>query len=68
MKTIKLISLSLMFVVGTCVFFIFAKRPADERPETITLRVFQQFEGKKVAWVDYGNSKIEITELDGAYR
>ena len=68
MKRIKLISLLFVFVFGSTVFFIFAKSPANDKPETIVMRVFQQFGGKKIAWVDYGNSKIEITELDGAYR
>jgi hypothetical protein len=63
MKKIKLFSLLSLFVIVAGVLFIFAKKPGAEGPETIMVKCYQA--GKQIAWVDYGNGRIEETKLDG---
>lgn|ERR1017187_5033687 len=66
MKKIKMISLLTLFVLVAGSFFIFAKRPVDNKPETVMVKTFYHGNGLKAdvtAWVDYGNGKIENTEL-----
>jgi len=64
-KHLKLLSLLSLFVIASATFFIFAKRLVDDRPETVMVNVFQKYYGKDVAWIDYGNSKIVKTDIDG---
>ena len=66
-KHLKLISLLSLFIISATSFFIFAKRPGEDKPETVVVRVFQKNLGKRLVWTDYGNSKIEQKEIDGFY-
>jgi|GEM_PF-6697235 len=61
-KNIKLISLLSLFIISATTFFIFAKRPADDKPETIMVNEYH-YGNANIAWVDYGGDKIEKTEL-----
>ena len=56
-KHLKLISLLSMFIIATTTFFIFAKRPAQDKPETVMVKVY-------IGYIEtyFGNDKIE--ELD----
>ena len=63
-KHLKLISLLSLFVIATTTFFIFAKRPADDKPETIMVRVYPgDLFAKPVVAVYNGGDKIEKTEF-----
>ncbi len=62
-KHFKIISLLSLFVIASTTFFIFAKRPADDKPETVIVKVFGGSNlGKSLINVYYGNNKIEETK------
>jgi len=67
-KHLKLISLLSLFVIASTTCFIFAKGPADDKPETVMVKVFNGYSYKNadnLAWIDYGNGKIDgSTTLD----
>ncbi len=63
-KRLKLISLLSLFAIASTTFFIFAKRPAEDKPETVFVKVWMLL-GKNEAWIDYGNSKIIETDVSG---
>lgn len=54
MKKIKLISLLAFFVLVAGSFFIFAKRPLDDKPETVMVYIYGG-----VGTIDYGKGKTE---------
>jgi len=64
-KHLKLLSLLSLFVIAATTFFIFAKRPGEDKPETIMVRV-QRFGlmDKSPVSIFYGENKIETSEFD----
>ena len=60
----KIFSLLSLFAVAAIAFFIFAKSPADTKPETIMVKSLHYTTGSEsFVWVDYGNGKWESTPL-----
>ncbi len=55
-KHIKIISLLSLFVITSATFFIFAKRPADDKPETVMVRSNDEYGELSIC---YGADKIE---------
>ena len=67
-KHIKIVSLLSLFVIASTTFFIFAKRPADDRPDTIIVKSYQNPLGTSSTssfGVFYGKGKVVETELEG---
>ncbi len=55
---LKIISLLSLFVITATTCFIFAKRPADDKPETVLVKVY----GGEIE-IYYGNDKTEEVDF-----